>query len=131
MLSAIGCIGIAVVVLAEINGLPMAGETQIVPAAPVAPPPARELAPKAPASPTPASTEPKSAVPISTTATQTTPPPSFPVTLQFDQDAHRFFIEARDSSGLVVLQIPFKAAVAASAGATSSSARGQRVNSKA
>ncbi|HLJ19819.1 MAG TPA: hypothetical protein VKU84_06460 [Stellaceae bacterium] len=53
------------------------------------------------------------------------------MTLQFDQAAHRFFIEARDSSGLVVLQIPFKPAIAPSTGASSSSVRGQRVNSKA
>ncbi len=109
----------------------MTGETQIVATAPVAAPPARELAPKAAAPPTPASTDPKPAVPAATTHAQTTPPPSFPVTLQFDQAAHRFFIEARDSSGLVVLQIPFKAAVQASTGTASSSTRGQRVNSKA
>jgi hypothetical protein len=108
----------------------MTGETHIVATAPVAAPPARDLVPKATAPPTPASTDSKPAVPAATHA-QTTPPPSFPVSLQFDQAAHRFFIEARDSSGLVVLQIPFKAAVAASAGATSTSTRGQRVNSKA
>jgi|SRR5579872_1767626 len=108
----------------------MTSETQIVAAAPVTPP-AREPAPKAPTPPTPASTEPKSPAPVSTASTQTAPPPSFPVTLQFDQAAHRFFIEARDSSGLVVLQIPFKPAIAPSTGASSSSVRGQRVNSKA
>lgn len=109
----------------------MTGETHIVATAPVAAPPARELVPKATAPPTPASADSKPAVPAAATHAQTTPPPSFPVSLQFDQAAHRFFIEARDSSGLVVLQIPFKAAVAASAGATSTSTRGQRVNSKA
>jgi hypothetical protein len=118
-------------VLVEMNGLPMTGETHIVAAQPVAPPPVRELAPKAAAPPTPASADPKPAATVASTHVQTTPPPSFPVSLQFDQAAHRFFIEARDSSGLVVLQIPFKAAVAASAGAPPSSARGQRVNSKA
>ncbi len=109
----------------------MTGETQIIAAPPVASPPARELAPKATAPPTPVQVEPKPATSAATTQAQVTPPPSFPVTLQFDQAAHRFFIEARDSSGLVVLQIPFKAAVAATTGAPSGSARGQRVNSKA
>jgi len=109
----------------------MTGETHIVATPPVATPSVRELAPKAAAPPTPASVNAKPVTTSATTHTQTTPPPSFPVSLQFDQAAHRFFIEARDSSGLVVLQIPFKAAVAASAGAPSSSARGQRVNSKA
>ncbi len=109
----------------------MTGETHIVAAPPVASPPAREFGPKAAAPPTPVSVDPKPATPAAETHAQVTPPPSFPVTLQFDQAAHRFFIEARDSSGLVVLQIPFKAAVAASASASSASARGQRVNSKA
>jgi hypothetical protein len=113
------------------NGLPMTGETNIVATPPVAAPPARELAPKSSAPPTPASVDPKPATTTATTHAQVTPPPSFPVTLQFDQAAHRFFIEARDSSGLVVLQIPFKAAVSAAAGTASSSARGQRVNSEA
>jgi hypothetical protein len=113
------------------NGLPMTGETHIVATPPVAATPARELAPRAAGPPTPASADLKPAVPAPATHAQTTPPPSFPVTLQFDQAAHRFFIEARDSSGLVVLQIPFKAAVAAATGASSSSARGQRVNSQA
>jgi hypothetical protein len=113
------------------NGLPMTGETHIVATPPVAAPPVRELAPKAAAPPANATVDTKPSVPITTTAAQTTPPPSFPVTLQFDQDTHRFFIEARDSSGLVVLQIPFKAAVPTSTGNASGSARGQRVNSKA
>jgi len=108
----------------------MTGETHIIAAALVASPPTRDLAPKATAPPPPANADLKPAAPDATHA-QVTPPPSFPVSLQFDQAAHRFFIEARDSSGLVVLQIPFKAAVAASAGASSASARGQRVNSKA
>ena len=110
----------------EMAGLPMAGETPIVGTPPVAAPPARELAPKAGQ----ASGDPKPAAPTATAAAQP-PPPSFPVTLQFDQDTHRFFIEARDSSGLVVLQIPFKAAVSATTGSGSSSTRGQRVNSEA
>ena len=105
----------------------MTGETHIVATPPVAAPPVRELAPKTAAPPVPASAEPRSAA----ASTQVTPPPSFPVTLQFDQDTHRFFIEARDSSGLVVLQIPFKAAASAAPGSSSGSARGQRVNSKA
>jgi hypothetical protein len=52
------------------------------------------------------------------------------VTLRFDQETHRFFIEARDSAGLVVFQVPFKSAVPASSGAPSTT-RGQRINSKA
>jgi hypothetical protein len=131
MLSAIQCIDIAGIVLVEMIGLPMTGETHILATAPVATPPARELAPKAAAPPTHASVDPKPAAPVASTPAQVSPPPSFPVTLQFDQAAHRFFIEARDSSGLVVLQIPFKAAVAATASAPAPSARGQRVNSKA
>jgi hypothetical protein len=113
------------IVLVQMKGLPMTGETNIVATPPVAAAPARELAPR-----TPASVDPRSIAPVSTASAQPTPPASFPVTLQFDQDAHRFFIEARDSSGLVVLQIPFKAAAPAATGAASS-ARGQRVNSKA
>ncbi len=109
----------------------MTGETHIVATPPVATPPVRELAPKAAEPPTTASADPKPAVSGATTQAQTTPPPSFPVTLQFDQAAHRFFIEARDSSGLVVLQIPFKAAVSTSTDAAPSSARGQRLNAKA
>ncbi len=131
MSGAIDRIGTAGNVLAEMNGLPMTGETQIVATPPVAAPPVRELAPKPAAPPTQASVDPKTTAPVSTTSAQTTPPPSFPVTLQFDQDTHRFFIEARDSSGLVVLQIPFKAAVSATTGAPSGSTRGQRINSQA
>jgi hypothetical protein len=108
-------------------GLPMTGETRIVTAPPVAATPVRDAAPKTAA---PASVEPKP-VAAAPTSTQTTLAPSFPVTLQFDQDTHRFFIEARDSSGLVVLQLPFKAAVPTTTATASSSARGQRVNSKA
>jgi hypothetical protein len=70
-------------------------------------------------------------VAVAPAATETTLAPSFPVSLQFDQDTHRFFIEARDSSGLVVLQLPFKAAVPATTAPASGSTRGQRVNSKA
>ncbi|GEM_PF-2818206 len=64
------------------------------------------------------------------TAPAPTLPPLFPVTLRFDQETHRFFIEARDSAGLVVFQVPFKSAVPASSGAPSTT-RGQRINSKA
>jgi len=109
----------------------MTGETQIVATPPATPPPARELAPKAAAPPTQANVDPKTTAPTTAAPTQTTPPPSFPVSLQFDQDTHRFFIEARDSSGLVVLQIPFKAAVSTVTGGSSGSTRGQRVNSEA
>ena len=117
--------------LVEMIGLSMTGETNIVATPSVAAPPARELAPKATVTPTPSSADPKPATPGTAAATQAAPPPSFPVTLQFDQDTHRFFIEARDPSGLVVLQIPFKAAVSAASGAGSVSTRGQRVNSEA
>ena len=107
-------------VLVEMNGLPMAGEAYIVATPPVAAPPSRDAAPPRPeAAPTPAAPAASSA--------PTLPPPSFPVSLQFDQETHRFFIEARDVSGLVVYQVPFKSVVPASAG----TARGQRLNSKA
>jgi hypothetical protein len=129
MLPAIEGIGIAPSVLVEMNGLPMTGETQIVAAPPVAAATAREVAPKATGPQPDGRGDPKVAAPVAAPSPQTTAPPSFPVTLQFDQATHRFFIEARDSSGLVVLQIPFKAAVAATA--TASSARGQRVNRQA
>jgi len=104
-------------VLVEMNGLPMAGEAYIVATPPVAAPPSRDAAPPRPEpAPTPAAS-----------SAPTPPPSSFPVSLQFDQETHRFFIEARDVSGLVVYQVPFKSAAPASAGA----ARGQRLNSKA
>ena len=74
--------------------------------------------------------EPRPTAPATTSAS--TSPPAFPVSLQFDRETHRFLIEARDWSGLVVFQLPFKPAVAVSSGASSSSeTRGQRVNSKA
>jgi hypothetical protein len=109
----------------------MTCENNIVATPPVTSPPARELAPKVTAPPAPLSADPKPVAPTNAAPTQATPPPSFPVSLQFDQDTHRFFIEARDSSGLVVLQIPFKAAVSAANGTGSGGTRGQRVNSKA
>jgi len=112
-------------------GLPMTAETNIIAAPPVTSPPARELEPKVTAPPAPLSADPKPVAPTNAAPTQATPPPSFPVSLQFDQDTHRFFIEARDSSGLVVLQIPFKAAVSAAAGSSASGTRGQRINSQA
>lgn len=107
----------------------MAGETNIVATPPVAPTPGRDAAPKSAAPPPPS----VDAKPAASTAasTQTPPAPSFPVSLQFDQDTHRFFIEARDVSGLVVLQLPFKPAAPITAGTPSSGTRGQRVNSKA
>jgi hypothetical protein len=108
-------------------GLPMTGETHIVATPPVAATPVRDAAPKAAA---PAGVEPKPVTPAAA-STQATLAPSFPVTLQFDQDTHRFFIEARDASGLVVLQLPFKAAVPITTAPASSNTRGQRVNSKA
>jgi hypothetical protein len=108
----------------------MTGEAYIAATPPVSAPPSREVVPAAAAA-SRADPEPKPVAPATPSAS-TTLPPSFPVSLQFDQETHRFFIEARDSSGLVVFQVPFKAAVAASAGTSSSSgARGQRVNSKA
>jgi hypothetical protein len=107
----------------------MAGEVYIAATPPVSAPPSRDVVPAAAPR---ADTEPKPVAPAAPAAAATTPPPSFPVSLQFDQETHRFFIEARDSSGLVVFQVPFKAAVGASAGTSSSSdTRGQRVNSKA
>lgn len=106
----------------------MTGETHIVAIPPVAATPGRDAAPKPAAPPTP-SVDAKPVAPAAP-STQTPPPPSFPVSLQFDQETHRFFIEARDASGLVVLQLPFKAAVPITTGTASSSARGQRVNSK-
>ena len=107
----------------------MTGETHIMATPPVAATPGRDAAPKSAAPPTP-SVDAKPVAPA-TPSTQTPPPPSFPVSLQFDQETHRFFIEARDQSGLVVLQIPFKPAVPLAASTTSGSTRGQRVNSKA
>ena len=107
----------------------MTGETHIVATPPVAATPSRDPGSKA-AAPPPTGGDAKPAGPAPA-ATQTPPAPSFPVTLQFDQETHRFFIEARDQSGLVVLQIPFKPAVPLAASTTSGSTRGQRVNSKA
>ncbi|HXA70607.1 MAG TPA: hypothetical protein VNW24_09170 [Stellaceae bacterium] len=102
----------------------MTGASYIGATPPVAVPPSREAAP---ASPPPSAPDaaPKPAAPAQTTA----PPPSFPVSVQFDQDTQRFFIEAKDSTGLVVFQVPFKSAGATPGG--SSETRGQRVNSKA
>ena len=108
----------------------MTGDSSILAAAPVATPLSRDASP-APAPPVHPDAERKPTPPVAARAATTAPLPSFPVSLQFDQATHRFFIEARDSSGLVVLQIPFKAAVSASAGPSSSETRGQRVNSKA
>lgn len=116
--------------LVEMNGPPMTGEVYIAATPTVSAPPSRDVVPAATAAPR-ADAELKPVAPATPPA-PTTPPPSFPVSLQFDQETHRFFIEARDSSGLVVFQVPFKAAVGASAGTSSSSeTRGQRVNSKA
>jgi len=112
-------------VLVELTGLPMTSEAYIAAVPPVsAPTPSRDVAPVPAARPR-SDAEPRPAVPAATSA-------SFPVTLEFDQETHRFFIEARDLSGLVVFQVPFKSAVASSAGALQSSeTRGQRVDSKA
>jgi hypothetical protein len=116
-------------VLAEMIGLPMTGEAYIAAAPPVsAPTPSRDVAPVPAVRPRSDGEQRPGAA---TTASASTMP-SFPVTLQFDQETHRFLIEARDSSGLVVFQVPFKSAVASSSGASSSSEpRGQRVDSKA
>lgn len=107
----------------------MTGETHIVATPPVAATPSRDAGSKS-AAPPPSGGDAKPAASVAA-STQTPPPPSFPVSLQFDQQTHRFFIEARDASGLVVLQLPFKPAVPITAGTASSSTRGQRVNSQA
>jgi len=106
----------------------MTGASYIGATPPVAVPPSREATP---ASSTPSAPDvaPKPAVPAAAPAPTIAPPPSFPVSVQFDQDTQRFFIEAKDSTGLVVFQVPFKSAGATPGG--SSETRGQRVNSKA
>ena len=107
----------------------MTGETQIVATPPPLATPSRDAAPASGVVAARSDAEPSPAVPAPAPAS--TPPPSFPVTLQFDQDTHRFIIEARDSvSGLVVFQVPFKAAIAATAGSTASTTRGHRVDSE-
>ena len=116
--------------LAEIFGLPMTDEAHIVATPPVAAPPARDLGSPS-ATPPPAAAAKPAVAPVPAASAQPAPPAAFPVTLQFDQDTHRLFIEARDSSGLVVVQIPFKPAVSTSGGSTSTTTRGQRVNSEA
>ena len=110
--------------------LPMTSEAYIAAAPPVsAPTPTRDVAPAAVVRPR-SDGEPRPGVTATTPASTTSP--AFPVSLQFDPETHRFLIEARDSSGLVVFQVPFKPAAASSSGAGSSSeTRGQRVNSKA
>jgi hypothetical protein len=118
-------------VLVETNGLPMSGTSYIGATLPVAVPPSREAV--ASSAPSPAVGAPKPAVPAATPAPTTiTPlPPSFPVTLQFDQQTQRVLIEAKDSTGLVVFQVPFKSAGASPGAAPSSQPRGQTINSKA
>jgi len=110
------------------NGLPMTADSSVLATAPVAIPLSRDAA-AVPAPPAHPGAELKPVPAVAATATTTAPPPSFPVSLQFDQATHRFFIEARDSSGLVVFQVPFKSAVGAPAASTVT--RGQRFNSKA
>jgi hypothetical protein len=109
------------------KGLPMTGESYIGAPPPLAARPSRETAP-APSAPARPDVAPKPATPA---ATITPPPPSFPVTLQFDQQTQRFFIEAKDTSGLVVFQLPFKSAVPSPGGVSSPDTRGQRVDSTA
>jgi hypothetical protein len=111
-------------------GLPMTGASYIGATPPVSVPPSREAAP-ASSAPSAPDVAPKPAVPAAAPAPTIAPPPSFPVSVQFDQDTQRFFIEAKDSTGLVVFQVPFKSAGAAPGGSSSSETRGQRVNSKA
>jgi hypothetical protein len=108
----------------------MTGASYIGATPPVAVPQSREAAPTSSAPPAP-DAAPKPAVPIAAPAPTIAPPPSFPVSVQFDQDTQRFFIEAKDSTGLVVFQVPFKSAGATPGGSSSSETRGQRVNSKA
>jgi len=118
------------IILVEMSGLPMTGEAYIGATPPVTPPPGREAAPALPAQPG-SDAAPKAAAPVASSA-PTAPSPSFPLTLQFDQETHRFIIEARDASGMVVFQLPFKSAARATNDAASSSeARGQHINSKA
>jgi hypothetical protein len=118
-------------VLVEMNGLPMTGESYIAATPAIAALPSRETAP-APSAPARPEVAPKPALPaVPPAATLTPPAPSFPVSLRFDQQTQRFFIEAKDTSGLVVFQLPFKSAVASPGGASSAQTRGQRVNSKA
>ena len=110
----------------------MTGESYIAATPPVAAPlPSRETVP---ASPAPSSPEvaPVRAAPVAAAPATITPPPaSFPVSLQVDQQTEQVFIEAKDSSGLVVFQLPFKSAGASSGGTSSAETRGSRVNSKA
>ena len=110
----------------------MTGESYIGATPAVAAPlPTREVAPAPPAPSRPV-VAPVPAAPAPTPApTITPPPPSFPVTLQVDQQTERVIIEAKDASGLVVFQLPFKSAGASSSGASSGETRGSRVNSKA
>ena len=117
-------------VLVEMNGLPMSGAPYIGATPSVAAPPSHEAAPSSAAS-LPVGGAPKPSVPAPAPAPSTTLPPSFPVSVQFDQQTQRFFIEAKDASGLVVFQLPFKSAGTSPSGAASSETRGQRVNSKA
>jgi hypothetical protein len=106
------------------NGLPMTGESYIGATRPVAAPPSRETAPASPA-PSHAEAGPKPAAPVVQPAATAAPlPPSFPISLRFDPETQRLIIEAKDSSGLIVFQLPFKSA-------SPPQTRGQRLNSKA
>ena len=108
----------------------MTGASYIGATPPVAVPTGREAAPTS-TSPSAPDVAPKPAVPAAAPAQTIAPPPSFPVSVQFDQATQRFFIEAKDSTGLVVFQVPFKSAGATAGGSSSSETRGQRLNSKA
>jgi hypothetical protein len=117
------------------NGLPMIGVTQnattTLPAQPsLSVTPVRAAAPTRLDNP---HTEPATpAISASSAASVANEPVSFPVSLQFDQETHRFIIEARDRvSGFVVFQVPFKAAISAADSSTPSTARGNRVNREA
>lgn len=110
----------------------MTGESYIGATPSVAAPlPTREVAPASSAPSRPEVAPVPAAPAAAPAATITPPPPSFPVTLQVDQQTERVFIEAKDSSGLVVFQLPFKSASASSGGASSAVTRGSRVNSQA
>ena len=114
----------------------MIGETQIATTTQLAPA-GSQVTPAPVAAPAPTHHDPRdqqaqsvtppvSAISATSAANE---PPSFPVSLQFDQDTHRFIIEARDRvSGFVVFQIPFKAAVNSVAGTSSGTARGNRID---